>query len=289
MRADARSAACGFTLVETLIALVLSSLVMILVSTTFLVQNRYHARHVLMAAAHDNARAATELVARELRTVVRDGGVRVAGRHTLTVRSPVTVGTVCARPLTILGSVHLHMGASGSTLEEESIAGIGLMRADGSWDLEATSWGLTGGGASSAAQCFANGADTTGIRDEFHRLSALYALLTFGDIPDLGNVMMLFRETTFTIEPSVLDPSTAGLFRREHGHGPVEFATGIDTTSHFEYRTGGSTYSDAVSSGFLDDIDAVRIVLDARRRGEAGPMDEVTFGLSTTVALRTAP
>ena len=55
-------------------------------STTFLVQNQYYSSQTLRAAAHDNARTATERMAAELRSVMEDG-IIVAGPGTLTVRS----------------------------------------------------------------------------------------------------------------------------------------------------------------------------------------------------------
>lgn len=86
----------GFTLVETLIAMVLSTIVISLVSHAFLIQNQYYSTQTLRTGAQDNVRAATELIAREIRTAM-DEGIIVAGPRTLTVRSPVTVTVVCSR------------------------------------------------------------------------------------------------------------------------------------------------------------------------------------------------
>ena len=97
---------------------------------------------------------------------------------------------------------------------------------------------------------------------------------------------MLFRETTFKIQTSELDPPTLALFRGVYGDSLVEFATGLDTTAQFRYRTGGSTYADTVSSTALGDIDVVRIVADARKRAQTGGQDDITFGWSVNVALR---
>jgi Tfp pilus assembly protein PilW len=77
--------------VETLVALVLSSVIIILVSTTFLVQNQYYSSQRLHAGAHDNARAATERVASELRFAM-EGGILVAGARSITLRAPIVVG-----------------------------------------------------------------------------------------------------------------------------------------------------------------------------------------------------
>ena len=47
----------GFTLVEAIVALTLTSLLVMLVATTFLVQNRYYAVQLARTTAQDNARA----------------------------------------------------------------------------------------------------------------------------------------------------------------------------------------------------------------------------------------
>ena len=77
--------------------------------------------------------------------------------------------------------------------------------------------------------------------------------------------------------------------RGVYGAPLVEFATGMDTTAQFQYRTGGTTYADTVSSSSLGDIDAIRIVADARKRAPTGGQEDLTFGWSVNVTLRNVP
>ena len=78
----------GFTLVEAIVALTISSLIVVLVSTVFLVQNRYYALQLQRSRAHDNARTATDLVSADLRSVMR-GGFVLAERKRMVVRTPM--------------------------------------------------------------------------------------------------------------------------------------------------------------------------------------------------------
>ncbi|MDZ7778569.1 MAG: prepilin-type N-terminal cleavage/methylation domain-containing protein [Gemmatimonadota bacterium] len=281
----------GFTLVEALIALVLSSLVLILVSTTFLVQNRYQANQVLRAAAHDNVRSATDLISRELRSSMR-GGIVVAGARTLTVRSPVAVGSVCERGSGFLADRDVHFDGGAARMATEEIAGVAAHDpADGAWEYQLWPWFIMDGGSSaSAARCAtATAADTTDASEDFHTLRLL-ALALGSDAPDVGELVMLFRETTFTIEPSDLEPPMLALFRQPYLEDPVEFASGIDSTARFGYRLSGeSSYRDTIPEGDLDDIDAVQLQLDARRLSESAEEEDVTFGWSTNLLLRNAP
>ncbi len=259
----------------------LSSFILLLVGHAFLVQNEFYARQTLQVGVQDNARAATELVAREVRNTGTDGVV-VAGARTLTVRSPMTIGVVCHRENGTTADVQTEGGPAG--LETGAVAGIAL-RNDSTWEYQTASWAsLDGSDVQSANNCAVNGADTVGARTDFHRLVGL-GVFSAGLAE--RDVFMLFRETTFSIRPSVLDPTTLGLFRTDNGGTPVEFATGIDTTAAFSYHTSAGSYVDTVAASSLGSVDAVRITLDARRPPATGGRDDVTFGWSVTVPLRT--
>ena len=271
----------GFTLIETLVAMLLSSVLIILVSTTFLVQNQYYSGQTLHAGAQDNARVATERVASELRTV-STGGVVVAGQRTLTVRSPIVITSICSRQGGGDGDVHTEGGEVG--LDTGEVAGVALRDSlTGTWTYRSATWSYLNGSAPSADRCYASGADTVGARAEFHRIGHLD---DFVPTPVVGDVLMLYRETTYKIQDSQLDPGRLGLFRRRYGGSFVEFATGMDTTAQFQYRTGGSTYADTVLAASLPAIDAIRIVADARKPATTGGREDVTFGWGVNVALR---
>jgi hypothetical protein len=275
----------GFSLVETIIALLLSSIVIILVSTTFLVQNRYYSSQTLHAAAHDNARTATERMASEIRSVMRNGFVS-AGSTSLTIRSPMLLAVVCDRDFNDI-SIHTEGGEAG--IDTDEVAGVGwLDPATGVWTYRTSTWSYidqtTG---SAAADCAGNGADTNGATGEFHRLRRFNLL--YGSTPDDGEIIMLYRQTTFSIEPSVLEPGTLGLFRASYGQLAIELATGMDSTAQFQYRTGGATYANSVSAGNIGNIDAVRLVAEARKRSQSVGQDDVTFGWSVNIALSTVP
>lgn len=270
----------GFTLVETLISMVLATILIGLVSHTFLVQNEYYATQTVRAGVHDNVRSATELISGEVRTAAEDG-ILIAGARTLTLRSPIAVGVVCARSGSV-GDVQTEGGEAAIPTSE--VRGLALRTAT-SWEYQNGTWAsLNGPDGSSATDCAANGADTLGASVDFHRLNGMNS---FASSVGLGDVVMLYREVTYTIETSVLDPTTLGLFRTVWGASSVEFATGMDTTAQFQYRTGGtSTYADTVSGGSIGIIDAVRLVAEGRRPPATGGRDDITFGWSVNLPLR---
>lgn len=260
--------------------MVLSSVVIALVSHSFLVQNQYYSTQTLRTGAQDNVRAATELMAREIRNTA-EAGVLVAGNRTLTVRAPMSIGVICNRSGAGDGDVMTEGGQTG--LDADEVAGLAV-RSGSTWDYQNAVWAtLNGNDATSANDCFANGADTVGASDEFHRLTNLNTV--FATAPVEGDVVMVFRETTFTIRQSELDSTTLGLFRATYGASPVEFATGIDTTARFQYRAGASLL-DTVAVASLGTVDGVAIVAQARKRAPTGGQDDIVFGWSVMVPLR---
>jgi hypothetical protein len=275
----------GFSLVETIIALVLSSVVIILVSTTFLVQNRYYSSQTLRAAAHDNARTATERMAGEIRSVMRNGFL-TADSASLTIRSPMLLAVVCDRQGNNI-SVYSEGGEAG--VDTDEVGGVGwLDQTTGVWTYRTATWSyIDQTGGTPATDCAGNGADTTAATGEFHRLRRFNLL--YGSTPDDGEIIMLYRETTFSLQASALEPGTLGLFRASYGQSAVELATGMDATAKFQYRTGGTTYANSVSAGSLGNIDAVRLVAEARKRSQSAGQDDITFGWSVNVILPNVP
>jgi len=260
----------------------LSSVVIILVSTTFLIQNQYYSTQIQATGVHDNVRAATELVASEIRSVMASG-ITVAGARTLTVRTPMQLTVVCfVNGTGDAADVYTYGGEQA--LDTDEVAGIAIRNAaTGAWTYANDTWASLHGTAGTPREnCEAAGADTVGAYADFHRLKGLNASI---GTPAVGDVLMLFRETTFTFRTSEMDTTTIGLFRKPYGHDAVEYATGMDTTSQFQYKV-GSVYGDTLPAAFLGFIDAIRIVVEARKRSETGGVDDVTFGWSINVALR---
>lgn len=268
-------------------ALTLSSVLVVLVSTTFLVQNQFYAIQVERAAAQDNARMVTEMLAAELRPVM-EGGVFRADNKRLGVRSPVVVGVICGHASGNRASVHLTGGVTNLTTSE--VGGVALRDTlTGDWTYVDASWSNShqpGVGHNPAGTCAANGADTAGISAEFQTFRRFNNY--FGSLPPLGSVVMFYRKMEYRFNTSGMDATTTALYRGLWGETLVEFATGLDSTAQFMYRTGGSTYATSVSGSSTDDIDAIRIVAQARRKPQTGGVDDVTFGWGVNIHLRNA-
>jgi hypothetical protein len=258
--------------------------VVVLVSTVFLVQNRYYEIQLARSAAHDGARTMTDGMASELRSVAR-GGVKVAESSRLAVRSPVVLAAVCAQTSGDEVAVQFDGGPSG--IDTDEVTGFAVRDTiTGDWSYyDGGSWSnivqLSG---TPASACAANGADTTGAFGDFTELRQLSSY--YGSVPTVGQLLMLYREVEYAIDVSGMRPGALALFRTVGGGTPVEFATGLDPSARFQYRTGGSSYANAVAGSGLSAIDAIRIVAEAREAPATGGVDDVTFGWAVNVILR---
>ena len=278
-------ARAGFSLVEALIAVLLSSLIIGMVSGIFLAQNRSYQVQLGVTDAHHNARAVTELLSGELRSVM-EGGVQLAESDRITVRTPIVVAAVCATD-GVAVSVHAEGGEEAIEAHAEDVAGFAVLDGVGGWDYYNVDWTTIDDGTTSGANagfCYANGADTVGTRDDFVSLRGLDSF--HPTVPGVGEVILLFAETTFKFQTSALDPSAVGLFRQAYGDEPVEFATGMDSTAQFQYRAGTSSYESSVSGSSLGDIDVVRIVSEVKEPSPPGIEGVIRYGWPVNIALR---
>jgi len=270
--------------VEAIIALTLASVVVILVSTVFLVQNRYYQTQLARAEAQDAVRVMTETVASELRSVAR-GGVKVAESDRIVVRSPIVLAAVCSSGPGDVVSVQFDGGVQGLATDEvtgfavhDTLSEAWSYHDDGGWSAISETTG------SPAVACALNGADTVGASGDFVSLHQLGAFE--GYVPVVGQLLMLYREVEYSVATSTLDPPQQALYRTVAGGSPVEFVTGVDSGAAFQYRTGGSTYAGTVSGAVLDSVSAIRIDAEARRTPRAGGAEDLVFGWSVNVTLR---
>lgn len=262
----------------------LASILLVMVGTVFLVQSETYGLQYERVGAHDNARTVTGMIAGDLRSVSR-GGIVVAQPDSVVIRSPMVMAAVCA---TSGSFAYVQFEGGEDELDTDEVGGIVVLNdTTNTWSYYNATWSdIDGGTAQAATNCYAAGADTVGATAEFHRMKKLSNL--YGSLPPAGTILQIFRETTYALRTSALDSTTIGLYRGIYGDTLVEFATGMDSTAGFQYRTGGPFYASSVTGGSLQSIDAVRIVAEARKAAPSGGRDPIVYGWSVNVFLRNA-
>lgn len=279
-----RPGTAGFTLVEAVIAVTLSAVIVVLVSSVFLAQNRFYDDMLRRSGVHDHARSVVELVAGEVRPVT-EGGVVLADSLRLVLREPLSVGVVCR----VQGSrVSLYLPRAGAGLDTAHVTGYGVRGSEGTWRFYDGSWGslYDGSGQSVANDCAQVGFETSDVP-----VSHFVRLRGPGSVPNPrpspGGGFLLHRELELRFATSDLDPAHRALFRGTSGTTLVEFATGLGADTHFRYRLRGEDdFEPTVSGGDLDRIDAVRILAHAVDGDQGEELDRYDYRLVRDVPIR---
>lgn len=259
----------GFSLLEALVAMSIASLLVILVSQVFLAQNQFYSHAIGQNLADDAVRTAAEFLGEELRGGLA-GGVVEATRRGVVIRSAVAVGGVCS-----LGANDIRVFVPGiNEADTTEVAGYALRDAAGDWTFVAMTWELLFKSSGDPARnCADQGVDTTGARDDFIKLNLVG--------PSQGDLVMLYRETAFSIGASSLDPKFLALYRGENGATAVELATGLMSASQFEYLVMGYWMTEPYS-GLLGFITEIRATLETSGEGDS----TATTGYSTSMSVR---
>lgn len=264
----------GFTLVETLVALAVSGILLVMVSTTFLVQNTFYANVLQRGRLQDNARTVADVVGSDLRSLM-PGGIMEADSARLVARVPMALGSVCA---TSGSKVFVHLVGGEGALDASVTPRVALRGSGGTWTYYTNTWASIKTTGSAASACASNGTNTSGITDQF------FALETSG-IGSFGNVFMAYGEIAYQIAPSALDPEATALYRGPNGGTLVELATPMAPDAHFAYKKATSAWTNQFTTG-LADIQRVRIFARARGPAETASQVDMEFDLVLDVPMR---
>jgi prepilin-type N-terminal cleavage/methylation domain-containing protein len=283
------AARAGFSLPEALIALAIASVVVLLVGGVFLAQNDFYSHVLVRTQVQENARAMSELVSTEVRSVV-PGGIVTADSAHLQLRSPTVTAFVCATIPGMSGDVAAYMPGGVSAIDTAEVAGFGYRDpSTGTWAFYAATWsGIHATGGNPATRCALNGASTSGAASHFVRLEAIDDHTGVPAASLVGSALLIFRRTEFLFDDSELMDGDRALFRKVNGGTGVEFVTGLAEGAHFEYRVGGAWLT-SVSSGSVADIDAIRLVAESIGRGDTSDQLTYDFGWTVDIRLPNAP
>lgn len=253
-------------MVEALVALILSTVLVGLVTSVFIAQSDFYDDVMRRSEVHDNARSVVDVVVGDVRAASQ-GAFVIAGPDQLVMRVPVTIGVICA----ISGStVSTYLPRSGAGLDTASVSGYAFRDRDGTWSWAFDDWnGLyDSDGTAIKDDCGGIGMDTTGIP-----ASHFVGLAGPGSGSDarIGGALMLHREVELRFGTSGLDPSRRGLFRGTYGSSLIEVASGLGADADFSYRLKGQgNFASSVSASNLADINAVRLSVHALTSGGGG-------------------
>jgi hypothetical protein len=249
----------GFTLIEMIIAAVLGLLVVMMSLSVLQVQGRLQARVGESVVRQSVLEFAGSIVSDELHPMT-GGALVYAGPDSVVFRRPLFFGEFCAQ---VGSNSYLYMPLDGLTVPASQIAGIAVPDENGDWqhyDIPWTSMSITMS-TSSAAPCYANGADTTrAIRD--------FGVVGTPVTP--GTVFSMYQLRKLSIGPALLDPPNLALYVGGTGETTREMAATLATGTRFQYRHRDGRYLTNPSAGDLDEIEAVRFTAASRATARPG-------------------
>lgn len=263
----------GFTLVELLIAVTVGGLMALGLTQLLASESRMVGRQEALLAARQVARAATTVLAVDLR-MTTPGGIVAAAPDSVTARVPVAFGVACAP-------------ASDSVY-------VALLPSDPGRDTTRTRFGL--------AKRLANGydfslpdVDTITVTDSLPCTSAGVRVLPGGGLvllqrvgsgppPSLaaGDVFYLYQELTYRFAPSTMVPGRLGLWGRVGAEPDAELAAPVDSSSGFGFLLAGGGPAQATPPADLNLLRGLELrVAGESERWPSGDDGPRRFALTT--------
>lgn len=282
-RQAGRRSAAGFTLVEMLIALVITGIMAGGVITLLMGQNRFYGSTDDVVYAEQSLRATSDLLSSEIRGISPGGDVVAAGPQTLTFRMDMRRGVVCH--VDASDNVYAFMyseatapnlgGATGVAFREaysgsaftyqESFDPIGIRQVAS----DATS--------SIATTCEANGGPAVSANDP--RQYWLFPTWPGATPPPDGAVLRVYGEVTYEFKASGFSAGGTGIFRNSQ-----ELASPFESNAAFSYVMAGGGVQSTVSTGNTGNITRVRI--DATAVGDGSNKYDISRDLQYDIPLR---
>lgn len=275
----------GFTLVEMLVALVITGIMAGAVISLLMGQNRFYGSTDDVVFAEQNLRATSDLLSSELRSIYPaegpDSDVVTAGSGELTFRVDRKRGVVCGISS---GDVYVFLFSEASAPNIKS-SGRGHATREAfssstwsydSWDPMSTTMDrATGTGSTIVGTCESNGGPTATSQnyDQF------VAFRDWGTtLPENGSILRIYGEVTYSFGSSGFGSGTA-IFRNGQ-----ELAAPFASDAGFSYVMTGGGVQSSVSSSAFDDIERIR--MSATAVGESPNRYDVTRDLQFDIPLK---
>jgi len=248
----------GYSLVELLVAVVVTALIGTALTRIMTVQSQFMSTQEGRSAARSVSRTATGIIFSDLRMVEPTQGVVAATRKSVTLRVPYAMGLVCE-------------SAGGSTV-------LALMPVDSMVIAEGGFSGYAWRGTSGAYTYVTSGASLSQSGTASTCTStALIELIPGGHVwtvspavpAGAGTPVLLFKNVTYAFQNSVLESGRVGLWRSVTSAGiSDELVAPFDTSAAFGFYVDGNPTA-LVSPPGLHEIRGLELQLTSLNRRNA--------------------
>jgi prepilin-type N-terminal cleavage/methylation domain-containing protein len=259
----------GFTLVELMIGMILTSIVAYSMLRMVMSDMRFAEDREAWRQARQAARSGVTVVSSDLRMVEPGGGIESvsADGRDLTFRVPYAFGVVCTTNGS--SSVVMLLPTDSLMLAQGGFSGFAWRDTTSGAYTYVTS-GVTYSATGAAASC--TGAGITPVTGS--------TIVTIGGtIPAAsppGTLLFIFRRLRYELKASTTIPGQTGLWRTVLSTGATqELSAPFDATARFSYFVNASTTSQTAVPSPLTSMTGVELAFSGRSestpRGSSGP------------------
>jgi prepilin-type N-terminal cleavage/methylation domain-containing protein len=267
----------GFTLVEVIVALVLTAVVGAAITSVFISQSKFYDQQEKLGFARGVSRGAMNMMMSELRMLEQDSGIVSAATDKVTVRAPYALGLACDySPFTV--SV---IPSDTFMYNDAKFAGYAYRLPDGRYHYVASS---TQPSAGSAAACDASPAVGRFPASEGGRVLTLSPAAPSSVAR--GTPVLLWQLVTYAFRNSEEVPGRLGLWREIDGEDAEEMVAPFDSTAGFRFYVDDGATPQSAAPSDLSRITGLELILDglSERPSPDGTFRRVP--LSTAVFFR---
>jgi type II secretory pathway pseudopilin PulG len=252
----------GYTLTETIIALVLTAIIGAAVTGVFVTHSRFFDTQEKQVFARGVSRTAMNMMLSELRMVEQGNGVVMVTDKLVSVRAPYALGVVCGSSGTLTIS---RFPTDPSMLNTAVYTGYAYRLPSGDYQYVTGGPAPTNGGG---AVCTSAG---IGVIDEGSGDGrAVQISFVPSPAPSAGTPVFFYQLVTYEFKASAAVPGAIGLYRQDATGTEEEILAPFDTTAGFRfYMDDTSPATATIPSGPPYDIKGLEVTLDGL--SERGP------------------
>jgi prepilin-type N-terminal cleavage/methylation domain-containing protein len=251
----------GFTLVEALIALVISGLLASALMSLLIGQSRFYERTDDAIYAQQTLRGAFDFMSSELRMAAPLDLV-AAESDSVTLRFDLAKALVCDSTAADEAALFRYDSAFNAGLAG-GLAGVGYAGTYDSLFAYADGWSGTvvATGAGPKATCVANGAPAT-LPDDWYATMSGWTGNFPGGVPNRGTDVRFYGLLTYRFASSVFFGTRTALWR-----GPQELVAPFENTAAFSYVMDDASVQNSVNASDFDRVTAIRVTATATGDG----------------------
>jgi prepilin-type N-terminal cleavage/methylation domain-containing protein len=250
----------GFTLVEVIIALVITAVIGAAVTSVFITQTRFYDRQEKMDFARGVSRSAMNILTSELRMIERDSGVIEATPTRIVLRVPYVMGVSCGGAVNVM--TLRYMPTDTVVLKDSTYSGFARMRDDGTWRYHDVGTGSTLPTLGlSAGIC--NGTSDT-VRAIPGGGTMQITAPSSSDVAPRGRPVMLYQRITYEFKASTAVPGRIGLYRSiDRKAQDEELVAPFTANARFRFFINDGFASAAAPPANLRELTGIELVLES--------------------------